>query len=104
MRELQQRKKLQQVLSWTGSAVLAAKTVAQGLVEHQDRVSTPRAATEEDCVAYLKALGVEQRLRKARRLLLRQLSPEKVHEGLKGWNSISAPGLLGLSANFFKRF
>ena len=32
---------------------------------HLDWVSTPTGATEEDFVAYLKALGVEQRLRKA---------------------------------------
>ena len=61
-------------------------------------------ATEEDCVAYLKALGVEQRLRKAGRLVFKQLSPEIIHEGLKRLNSNSAPGLDSFSAKFFKRF
>ena len=55
-------------------------------------------------MAYLKALGVEQRLSKAGRLLFKQLSPEIVHEGLNQLNSYSAPGLDGFSAKFFKRF
>ena len=83
MMELQERKKLQQLVSRTGTAVRGAKAVAQELVEHWDRVSIPTGATEEDCVAYLKASGVEQRLRKAGRRLFKQLSPEIVHEGLK---------------------
>ena len=33
-------------------------------------------------MAYLKPLGVEQPLRKAGRLLFKQLSPKTVHEGL----------------------
>ena len=65
MRELQERKKPQQLVSRAGRAVRGAQTVAKELVEHWDRVSTPTGATEEECVAYLKALGVEQRLRKA---------------------------------------
>ena len=69
MRELQERKKLQQLVSRIGTAVRRAKAVVQELVEHWDRVSTPTGATKEDCVAYLKALGMEQRLRKAGRLL-----------------------------------
>ena len=104
MRELQERKKLQQLVSQAGTAIRGAKTVAQELVAHWDRVSTPTGATEEECVAYLKALGVEQRLRKASRLLFKQLSPDIVHEGLKRLNSNSAPGLDGFSAKFFKRF
>ena len=55
-------------------------------------------------MAYLKALGVEQRLCKAGQLLFKQLSPDIVHEGLKRLNSTSAPGLDGVSAKFFKRF
>ena len=55
-------------------------------------------------MAYLKALGVEQRLRKAGRLLFKQLSPDIVHEGLKRLNSNNAPGLDGFAAEFFKRF
>ena len=55
-------------------------------------------------MAYLKALGVEQRLRKAGRLLFKQLSSDIVREGLKRLNSNSAPGLDGFSAKFFKRF
>ena len=104
MRELQERKKLQQLVSRAGSAVRGAKAVAKELVEHWDRVSTPTGATEEECVAYLKALGVEQRLRKAGRLLFKQLSLDIVHEGLKRLNSNSSPGLDGFSAKFFKRF
>ena len=96
MRELQERKKLQQVLSRAGTAVRGAKAVAKELVEHWDRVSTPTGATEEECVACLKALGVEQGLRKAGRLLFKQLSLDIVHEGLKRLNSFSA--------KFFKRF
>ena len=83
MRELQERKKLQQLVSRAGIAVRGAKTVAKELVEHWDRVSTPTGATEEECLAYLKALGVEQRLRKAGRLLFKQLSLDIAHEGLK---------------------
>ena len=85
MRELQERKKLQQLVSRIGTAVRGAKAVAKELVEHWDRVSTPTGATEEECVsmAYLKALGVEHRLRKAGRLLFKQLSMDIVHEGLK---------------------
>ena len=101
MRELQERKKLQQLISRAGTAVRGAKTMPQELVEHWDRVSTPE---EEDCVAYLKALGVVQRLRKAGRLLFKQLSPDIVHEGLKRLNSHSAPGLDGFSAKFFQTF
>ena len=104
MRELQERKNLQQLVSRAGTAVRGAKTVAQKLVEHWDRVSTPTGATEEECVAYLKALGVEQRPRKAGRLLFKQLSLDIVHEGLKRLNSNSSPGLDGFSAKFFKRF
>ena len=104
MRELQERKKLWQLVSRAGTAVRGAKTVAQELVEHWDRVSTPAGATEEECVAYLKALGVEQRLRKAGRLLFKQLSLDIVHEGLKRLTSNSSPGLNGFSAKFFKRF
>ena len=104
MRELQERKKLQQLVSRTGTALRGAKTVAKELVEHWDRVSTPTGATEEECVAYLKALGVEQRLRKAGRLLFKQLSLDIVHEGLKRLNTNSSPGLDGFSAKFFKRF
>ena len=55
-------------------------------------------------MAYLKPLGVEQRLRKARRLLFKQFPPKIVHEGLKPLNSNSAPWLDGFSSNFFKRF
>ena len=55
-------------------------------------------------MAYLKALGVEQRLCRAGRLLFKQLSPDMVHEDLKRFNSNSAPGLDGFSAKFFKRF
>ena len=80
MRELQERKKLQQLVSRAGTTIRGAKTVAQELVAHRDRVSTPTGATGEDCVAYLKALGAEQRLRKAGRLLFKQLSPDIVHE------------------------
>ena len=47
---------------------------------------------------------MEQRLRKAGQLLFKQLSPKIVHEGLKRFNSNSAPGLDGFSAKFFKRF
>ena len=47
---------------------------------------------------------MEQRLRKAGRLLFKQLSPDIVHEGLKRLNSNSSPGLDGFSAKFFKRF
>ena len=65
MRELQEREKLQQLVSRAGTAVRGAKTVVKELVEHWNRVSTQTGATEEECVAYLKALGVEQRLRKA---------------------------------------
>ena len=83
---------------------MGQRRVAQELVEHWDRVSTPMGATEEDYVAYLKALRVEQRLRKTGRLLFKQLSPEIFHEGLKRQNSNSAPGLDGFSATFFKRF
>ena len=104
MRELQEKKKLQQLVSRAGTAVRGSKTVAQELVEHWDRVSTPTGATEEDCAAYLKALGVEKRPRKASRLLFKQLFPDIVHEGLKRLNSNSAPGLHGFSANFFNRF
>ena len=104
MRELQERKKLQQLVSRAGTAIRGAKAVAKELVEHWDQVSTPTGATEEECVAYLKALGVEQRLRKAGRLLFKQLSLDIVHEGLKRLNSNSSPGLDGFSAKFFKRF
>ena len=104
MRELQERKKLQQLVSRTGSAIRGAKAVAKELVDHWDKVSTPTGSTEEECVAYLKSLGVEQRLRKAGRLLFKQLSPDIVHEGLKRLNSNSSPGLDGFSAKFFKRF
>ena len=104
MRELQERKKLQQLVSRAGTAVRGAKAVAKELVDHWDRVSTPTGATEEECVAYLKALGVEQRLRKAGQLLFKQLSLDIVHEGLKRLNSNSSPGLDGFSAKFFKRF
>ena len=55
-------------------------------------------------MAYLKALGVEQRLRKAGRFLFKQLSLDIVHEGLKRLNSSSSPALDGFSAKFFKRF
>ena len=55
-------------------------------------------------MAYLKALGVEQRLRKAGQLPFKQLSPDIVREGLKRLNSNSAPGLEGFLATFFKRF
>ena len=55
-------------------------------------------------MAYLKALGVEQRLLKGGRVLFKQLSPEIVHEGLKRLSSNSAPRLAGFSAKFFKRF
>ena len=58
-------------------------------------MSTPSGSTEEECVAYLKSLGVEQRLRKAGRLLFKQLSLDIVHEGLKRLNSNSSPGLDG---------
>ena len=78
--------------------------MAKELVEHWDRVSTPTGATEEECVAYLKALGVEQRLRKAGRLLFKQLSLDIVHEGLKRLNNNSSPGLDGFWAKFLKRF
>ena len=104
MRELQERKKLQQLVSRTGSAIRGAKAVAKELVKHCDQVSTPTGSTEEDCVAYLKSLGVEQRLRNAGRLLFKQLSLHIVHEGLKTLNSNSSPGLDGFSAKFFKRF
>ena len=66
-----------------GSPLRGAKAVARELVEHWDPVSTPTGATEEDCVAYLKVLRVEQRLRNASQLLFKQLSPYIVHEGLK---------------------
>ena len=59
MSELQDRKKFQQLLSRTGTTIRGAKAVAQEVVEHWDPISTPTGATEEDCVAYLKALGVE---------------------------------------------
>ena len=78
--------------------------MAKELVEHWDRVSTPTGATEEECVAYLKALGVEPRLRKAGRLLFKQLSLDIVHEGLKRLNNNSSPGLDGFWAKFLKRF
>ena len=104
MREPQERKKLQQLVSRAGTAIRGAKAVAKELVEHWDQVSNPTGATEEECVAYLKALGVEQRLRKAGRLLFKQLSLDIVHEGLKRLNSNSSPGLDGFSAKFFKRF
>ena len=104
MRELHERKKLQQLVSREGTAVRGAKMVAKELVEHWGRMSTPTGATEEECVAYLKALGVEQRLRKAGRLLFKHLSPDIVHEGLKRLNSNSSPGLYGFLAKFFKRF
>ena len=104
MRELQERKKLQQLVSRTRSAIRGAKAVAKEPVDHWDKVSTPTGSTEEDCVAYLKSLGVEQRLRKAGRLLFKQLSLDIVHEGLKRLNSNSSPGLDGFSAKFFKRF
>ena len=104
MRELQERKKLQQVVPRTGSAIRGPKAVAKELVDHWDKVSTPTGSTEEVCVAYLKSLGVEQRLRKAGRLLFKQLSLDIVHEGLKRLNSNSSPGLDGFSAKFFKRF
>ena len=77
--------------------------MAKELVEHWDQVSTPTGATEEECVAYVKALGVEQRLRKAGRLLFRQVSLDIVHEGLKRLNSKSSAGLDGFWAKFFKR-
>ena len=98
MRELQERRKLQQLVSRAGTAVHRAKAVAKELVEHWDQVSTPTGGTEEECVAYLKALGVEQRLRKAGRLLFKQPSLDMVHEGLKRLNSNSSPGLDGFSA------
>ena len=91
MRELQERKKLQQLVSRTGLAIRGAKAVAKELVDHWDKVSTPTGSTEEDCVAYLKSLGVEQRLRKAGRLLFKQLSLDIVHEGLNRLNSNSYP-------------
>ena len=98
MRELQERKKLQQPVSRAGTAVHGAKTVAKEPVQHWDRVSIPTGATEEECVAYLKALGVEQRLCKAGRLLFKRLSLDILHEGLKRLNSNSSPGLDGFSA------
>ena len=78
--------------------------MAKELAEHWDLVSTPTGAMEEECVAYLKALGVEQRLRKAGRLLFKQLPMDMVHEGLKRLNSNSSLGLDGFSAKHFKRF
>ena len=104
MRELQERKKLQQLVSRAGTAIRGAKAVAKELVEHWDQVSTPMGATEEECVVYLKTLGVEQRLRKAGLLLFKQLSLDIVHEGLKRLSSNSSPRLDGFSAKFFKRF
>ena len=104
MRELQERKKVQQLVSRTGSAIRGAKVVAKELVDPWDKVSTPTGSTEEECVAYLKSLGVEQRLRKAGRLLFKQLSLDIVHEGLKRLNSNTSPGLDGFSAKLFKRF
>ena len=59
MRELQERKKLQELVSRTGSAIRGAKAVAKELVDHWDKVSIPTGSTEEECVAYLKSLGVE---------------------------------------------
>ena len=50
MRELQERKKLQQLVSRTGSAIRGAKAVAKELVDHWDKVSTPTGTTEEECV------------------------------------------------------
>ena len=73
MRELQERKKLQQLVSRAGTTVRGAKTVAKEPMDNWDQVSTPTGATEEECVAYLKALGVEQRLRKVGRLLFKLL-------------------------------
>ena len=78
--------------------------VATELVDHWDKVSIPMGSTEEECVAYLKSLGVEQRLRKEGRLLFKQPSLDIVHEGLKRLNSNSSPGLDCFSAKFFKRF
>ena len=104
MRELQERRKLQQLVSRAGTAICGATAVAKELVAHWDQVSTPTGATEEECVAYRKALGVEQRLRKAGRHLFKQLSLDIVHEGLKRLNSNSSPGLDGFSAKFFKRY
>ena len=86
-------------MTQTGTPVRGGKAVAGELVEHWDGVSTPMGATEEDCVAYLKALGVEQRLRKAGQLLFKQLSTDIVHEGLKRPSSNSAPGLDGFPGN-----
>ena len=100
VRKLHERKNLQQLVFRAGTPVRGAKAVAQELA--WDRVSTPTGATEEDCVAYLKALGVEQRLQKAGRLPFKQLSPYIVHEGLKRLNSNVARGLDGFSATFFK--
>ena len=71
MRELQERRKLQQLVSRAGTAVRGTEAVAKELVEHRDQVSTPAGATEEECVAYLRALGVERRLRKESRLLFK---------------------------------
>ena len=104
MRELQERKKLQQLVSRAGTSIRGAKAVAKELVEHWDQVSTPTGATEEEFVAYPKALGVEQRLRKAGRLMFKQFSLDIVHEGLKRLNNNSSPGLDSFSAKFFKRF
>ena len=78
--------------------------MAKDLVERWDRVSTPTGATDEECFAYMKVLGVEQRLRKAGRLLFKQLSLDIVHEVLKRLNSNSSRGLDGFWAKFFKRF
>ena len=103
LREPKERKKLQPMVSRTGTAVRGAKAVVQELVEHRDGVSTPTGATEEDCVAYLKELGVEQRLRKVGRMLFKQLPLEILHEGLKRLISNSAPGLDGFSEKSFKR-
>ena len=104
MREPHKRKKIQQLVSRGGTAIRGAKAVAKELVELWDQVFTPTGATEEECMAYLKALGVEQRLCKAGRLLFKQLSLDIVHEGLKRLNSNSSRGLEGFSAKFFKRF
>ena len=103
MRELQERRKLQQLMSHSGTPVRGAVAAARTVVEHWDRVSAPTGATEEECTAYLKQPGIGSRLWNTGRPLFSQLSLDIVKEGLKLLNINGALGLDGFSAKFLKR-
>ena len=90
MTELQQRRKLGWVKDKQGQVLHDPLRIAEALVQHWSSVSVTGKKSVDECIGYLKGLGLPGNLENKAKALFRPLTEEIVQEALhRLYNGVS---------------